>query len=143
MNAVAHVVAGGRWRTTPVRLVGAALLAVTAGIHLHLWEIGYRGIDIIGPLFLANGVGGIVLALGLLVVPGRWLPLTAAAGGLFELGTLGGLIVSATVGLFGFKETWQAPLVPQSIVVEALGALILGGYAASALFRARRQDFQG
>jgi hypothetical protein len=34
-------------------LVGAALVACTAAIHLHLWLAGYRHVPRIGPLFLA------------------------------------------------------------------------------------------
>lgn len=133
--ARAHPVATG---ALALRLGGAALLVATAGIHLYLWQDGYRSIHVIGPLFLLNAVGGAAAALGLLLAPARLLPMAAALGGLLELGTLGGLLVSTTVGLFGFTESWQAELVPQSVVVETTGALLLLGYAASAWWRGRR-----
>ena len=126
-----------------VRLAGAGLLGSTAWIHLHLWDQGYRSIHVIGPLFLTNGVLGVLGALALLVVPTRLLPLAAAAGGLLELGTLGGLVASTTVGVFGFVESWQAYLVPESVVVESLGSILLLGYAGAALLLARRRPATG
>jgi hypothetical protein len=43
-------------------LAGAALIIISAIIHLHLWASGYRGIAVIGPLFLAQGVISIPFA---------------------------------------------------------------------------------
>jgi hypothetical protein len=122
-----------------VRLLGAALLLATAGIHLHLWQQGYRSIHVVGVLFLLDAVTGVVAAAALLAVPGRWLPLTAMAGAGLQLGTLGGLALSATVGVFGFVETWQAPWVAQSIVVEVTGGVLLLGWAAPLVWRALRE----
>jgi hypothetical protein len=123
----------------PVRLAGAALLGATAGIHLHLWATGYRDIQWIGPLFLANAVGGIALALAVLLAPGRLLAWACAAGALLELGTLGGLLLSVTVGFLGFFETWEAPLARTSAVVEVAGAVLLGGFALAELLRSRQR----
>jgi len=39
-------------------VIGAATVAVSAIIHLHLWLQGYKHIHTIGPLFLAQAVGG-------------------------------------------------------------------------------------
>jgi hypothetical protein len=54
-------------------------------------------------------------------------------GALLQLGTLAGLAASLTVGAFGFTETLDAPLLPQSVVVELLGAavLLVGVWAAA------------
>jgi hypothetical protein len=108
-----------------LRVIGAALLAGTAWIHLYLWQNGYDSIAWIGPLFLANAVGGFVLAAALLVAPRRLLFWPAAAGALLELGTLGGLILATTVGLFGFVESTKAQLYWQSVAVEAAGTIVL------------------
>ena len=123
----------------PVRLAGTALLGATGGIHLDLWATGYRDIEWIGPLFLVNAVGAIVLAVAVLLAPGRWLPWACAAGALLELGTLGGLLLSVTVGFLGFFETWEAPLARTSAVVEVAGALVLGGFAVAELLRSRQR----
>src|SRR2546421_12410802 len=98
----------------PVRVAGAALLGATAGIHLDLWLTGYRDIQWIGPLFLANVVGAVVLGLAVLLAPPRWLPWACAAGALLELGTLGGLLLSVTVGVPGFFRTAECPFAPGS-----------------------------
>ena len=53
------------------------------------------------------------------------------------LGTLGGLIIATTVGLFGFKESTDAQLWWQSLWVEVAAAVVLAALAALA---ARRRD---
>ncbi|HLI25176.1 MAG TPA: hypothetical protein VKU91_09485, partial [Acidimicrobiales bacterium] len=102
-----------------LRIVTAALLAAIAGIHLDLWAShGYQHIPTIGPLFLVNVIAGFVLALACLVTPRRLLALVAAASVLFAAGTLGALLISINVGLFGFTESSSAPLVNQAMAVE-------------------------
>ena len=51
-----------RWAVNVLALAGAALIIISAIIHLHLWASGYRGIAVIGPLFLAQGVISIPFA---------------------------------------------------------------------------------
>ena len=128
-----------RTLTLSVRVVGAAMLVGTGWIHLDLWLDGYRGIDWIGPLFLANAVLAGLAAVAVLATPARWLPWIALLAGLLEIGTLGGLVLSLTVGLFGFSESFSARLVVPTIVVESVGFLVLVGYAGYALSRQRRR----
>jgi hypothetical protein len=118
-----------------LRVVGAALLAAMAWIHLDLWLDGYSTIDVIGPAFLLNTIGGFGLAALLLVTPRRFLPWVAALGALFCAGTLGALLVSTTVGLFGFVESTAAPLWWESFWVELAGVVVLGALAALAARR--------
>ena len=115
------------------RLVGAGLLAAMAGIHLHLYGGGYRGIATIGPLFLLNGVLGVLAAVAVLGTPRRWLGWVSLAGALLQAGTLGALLLSLTVGLFGFRESTDAPLITTTIAVEAAGAVVLLAVAAREL----------
>lgn len=115
-----------------VRIVGAGLLLAMALIHLKLWNDGYRDIRWIGPLFMANAVLGVLGALAVLATPRRWLPWFATLGGLLEIGTLIGLVLSLTVGLFGFHETWGGLVLP-TIIVEAAGFLFLCGFGSSVL----------
>ena len=112
-----------------LRVLGAVLLAGTAAIHLRLWAQGYDSIAWIGPLFLVNAVSGFALCVAVLGTPRRLLFWPAAAGALLELGTLGALILSSTVGLFGFVESTAASLYWPSVVVEAVGAVVLGSLA--------------
>src|SRR4051794_15841248 len=50
-----------------LRVLGAALLAAMAWIHLYLWGQGYSDIHLIGPAFMLNAVAGFVLAAAVLV----------------------------------------------------------------------------
>lgn len=108
-----------------LRILGALLLIALAVIHLYLWQQGYDSIDVIGPAFLLDSVLGFGGALLLLVTPLRWLPVAAVLGALLCLGTLGALIVSTTVGLFGFTEATTATLWSESLAVEAAGFVVL------------------
>jgi len=117
-------------------LLGICLTVVMGLIHLRVWLDGYRQIPIIGPLFVANTICSGVLAVGLLTVPARLRSLMAIVTALFTAGTLLGLILSLTVGLFGMREVLQAPFVTPTLVVETAGVLVL---VAAALFDRRRQ----
>ncbi|TFV63763.1 hypothetical protein E4P41_03305 [Geodermatophilus sp. DF01-2] len=115
-----------------LRLLGAVLLAVIAGIHGYLWQQGYSGIDVIGPAFLvqtALGVGGALL---LLVAPPRLVPWAAALGAAFAAGSLAALVLSTTVGLFGFVETTAATLWWESFWVEVAAVVVLTALAVLA-----------
>jgi hypothetical protein len=109
-----------------LRLLGAALLLAIAGIHLYLWSQGYDGIDVIGPAFLLQVVLGIGAAGLLVVTPRRWLPWVAALGAAFAAGSLAALLVSTTVGLFGFVETTTATLWWETLWVETAAIVVLG-----------------
>lgn len=132
----------GGYRTPLVvllQIVGAGLLLAMAGIHFYLWlESGYRDIMPIGPLFLANTVGGVLLAVALLATPRRYFTLVALLSLLFDAGTLAALGISLTSsGLFGFQESIQAPLVPTTIWVEGAGVVVLLVLTVVAVARSR------
>jgi hypothetical protein len=126
--------------TTVALIAGAGLVAASAAIHLHLWASGYRTIPTIGPLFLFQGVAGAVLAVAL--VAWRRLIMAVAAVG-FLLATIGGLLLSAYVGLFGFMDPLSAPFAGLSLAVESAGTLILVAVSAEllrgAVVRSRRE----
>jgi hypothetical protein len=103
-------------------LVGAVWLVVSSVIHLHLWSTGYRHIPTIGPLFLLQGVAGIALALVVGVTRRAW---AALAGAVFAGSTIGGLLVSVEVGLFGFKDSLSAPDATLSLAVESAALVVL------------------
>jgi len=105
-----------------LRLACVALLAWMGYIHLHLWQEGYRQIPTDGPLFLLDAVAGLLLAAVLLVWPR---PLTGLLATGYTASTLGALIISLTVGLFGFRESIAASFVVQSLTVETITALAL------------------
>jgi hypothetical protein len=121
-----------------LRILGAALLAAMGWIHLDLWLDGYRSIDVIGPAFLLNAVAGFGFAALLLLAPRALLPWVAALGGLTALGTLAGLLLATTVGLFGFVETTAATLWWESFWAEVAAVVVLAGLTLAA--RPRRPD---
>ena len=113
---------GRRVAAVLLRLACVALLAWIGYIHLHLWAEGYRQIPTDGPLFLLDAITGLALA-GVLLVWPRPLAGLLAAG--YTTGTLGALLISLTVGLFGFRESIPAFFVVQSIAMETVTALAL------------------
>ena len=123
------------------RIAGAGLLAWMGWIHLHLWSEGYKHVGTIGPLFIANFVAAITVALVLLSVPRSDLVAVAAAMGAgLAIGTLGGLALSINVGLFGFTDSWNAPFARLSLAVEIAAAVVLLATAAGAAFTLRGRD---
>jgi predicted lipoprotein with Yx(FWY)xxD motif len=86
---------------------GAAVLTASGAIHLDLYLTGYRTIPTIGWLFLLQVITAFALALAILLTfwtSGPMAPLTAGAGALFAVATLGGYLLSIWAGLFGFRE---------------------------------------
>jgi hypothetical protein len=114
--------AAARWTVNILALAGAVLIIVSAVIHLRLWAQGYSSISVIGPLFLAQGVVSILFAVVLGVFRRLWL-MVAGAG--LMAGTLVALVLSAEIGLFGFKDSFAAPYAGMSLVSEIAGAVVL------------------
>jgi hypothetical protein len=107
------------------QLLGIGLTGAMGWIHLQLWVDGYREVPVVGPLFLLNVIGAVLLTVALLTVPVRLLSVAAAVTAVFTAGTLAALIISLTVGLFGVRESLQTPLVPTTLIVESTGVLVL------------------
>jgi hypothetical protein len=113
---------GRRAAALLLRLACVGLLAWIGTIHLHLWLEGYRQIPTDGPLFLLDAMAGLALAAVLLV----WAaPLTGLLAAGYTASTLGALLTSLTVGLFGFRESISASFVAQSLVIETITVLAL------------------
>jgi len=83
------------------RVLSALLLLTMGGIHLYL---ALKGAGSLGKPFWVNAVGGLVLAVAILVLRGRLLLLASALATLFMAGTLLALVLALTVGLFGIHE---------------------------------------
>ena len=118
-----------------MRFLSALVLLATGLIHLYLVFNGTGGV--LGVAFVLNGVAGVVLAVGMLLLRGRLLQLTTVLSLLFLIATLVALILALTVSLFGITEQWDRPLVPQAVIVEAIGIVVLGITTAVMLRTAR------
>jgi len=106
-----------------MRILSALALLAAGGIHLYLVFNGVGGI--LGVMFVLNAVGALVLAVGMLFLRGRLLQLATVLSLLFLIATLGALILALTVGLFGITETWDFMLVPETVIVESIGIVLL------------------
>jgi hypothetical protein len=118
-----------------MRILSAIVLFAIGGIHLFLVFDGVGGV--LGVLFILNAVAGIVLAIGMLALHGRLLKLDTVLSLLFIIASLLALLLALTVGLFGITETWGFTLVPETVVVDAIGIVVLAVTSIFAL-RARR-----
>jgi hypothetical protein len=100
----------------------AGLLAWIGYIHLHLWLEGYRQIPTDGPLFLLDAVAAFAIAAVVLAWPRPFAGLVAAG---YTASTIGALVISLTVGLFGFHESIHASFVTESLIIEAVTVLAM------------------
>ena len=109
-----------------IRLLAAVAVLVSAAVHLYLWFDGMRDADVVGPAFLLNAVGGLAIAV-LLLVWRHWVPAFLAVG--FGLSTLTAFVLAATVGLFGVEEAWTGWAVwtaaASEVVAVVAGARLL------------------
>ena len=106
-----------------MRTLSAVALLAAGGIHLYLVFNGVGGI--LGVMFVLNAIGALVLAIGMVVLRARLLQVATVLSLLFLIATLLALILALTVGLFGITETWDFMLVPETVIVESIGIVIL------------------
>ncbi|WP_199424470.1 hypothetical protein [Actinotalea solisilvae] len=104
------------------RGLAAAAVLLSAVVHLDLWALGLSAHPVLGPGFLATFVGGVVVALALLLWD-HWLPPLAAVG--FGLATLGAYVMALTVGFLGVQEAGGGTPATLSLVSES-AAVVLG-----------------
>jgi hypothetical protein len=108
-------------------VVGGALLVWSAFIHFHLWhDENYHAIATIGPLFLLQSIAGLLIGLAVVAVRRLWV---AVIGAGFALSTVAGFLITIEHGLFGFKDSWQAPFAHEAFVVELAAIVVLGAAA--------------
>ena len=118
-----------------MRILSAIVLLAIAGIHLFLVFDGVGGL--LGVLFVLNVIAAVVLTIGMLVLRGRLLAVAAVLSLLFVIASLLALLLALTVGLFGIREVWTFTLVPETVVIEAIGIVVLA-IASTVALRAPR-----
>ena len=100
------------------RVLAAVGLVGSAAVHFYLyWGSGYSDIDVVGPLFLVNGVAGVVIAVAVLFWK-HWLPALGAFG--FGAVTLVSYFLATTVGFFGVHDQFNSQFEYWGVVTEAL-----------------------
>jgi hypothetical protein len=103
-------------------VAAAAMMVVSGVVHIHLWDIAYRHVATLGPLFLVQAVAAIA---GAVVLAGtRWV-FVAIGSSLLMIGTVVGFVVAATVGLFGFKLPEVTGWADLALATELLSAALL------------------
>ena len=107
-----------------LRILSAVILAAIAGIHLFLVFDGVGGL--LGTMFVLNAIAGFVLAIAMLALRGAWLRIATVLSLLFVIASLAALLLALTVGLFGIREVWSFTLVPETVIVEVIGIVVLG-----------------
>ncbi|MBD8022845.1 hypothetical protein [Microbacterium gallinarum] len=119
-----------------LRILSAVFLLAAGGIHLYLVFNGVGGI--LGVMFVLNAIAALVLAIAMVALRGRLLQLATVLSLLFMIATLGALLLALTVGLFGITETWDFMLVPETVIVESIGIVVLAATTV-AVFRKPRE----
>jgi hypothetical protein len=116
------------------RYLGALAVLATGVAHIEQYSVdNYSTVPTIGTLFLLNFIAAIVIAAGLIAplrrVTGRYTDLTRAVfavGGIgLAVGSLVGLFVSETTGLFGFVEHGYRMAIVVAIAVEVAATVFL------------------
>jgi hypothetical protein len=123
------------------RYLGAAALLGVGLDHLEQYSTEhYSAIPTIGTLFALNFVSAALIAGALAApvqrLPGRAgqiaLPLLSAGGIAVAAGSLAGLLLSESTGLFGFMEVGYRPAIMLSIALELATIVLLTLHALMA-----------
>jgi hypothetical protein len=116
------------------RYLGALAVLATGVAHIEQYAVdNYSTVPTIGTLFLLNFIVAIVIAVGLIAplrrVTGRYtdaVRAVLAVGGIgLAVGSLAGLFVSETTGLFGFVEHGYRMAIVVAIAVEVAATVFL------------------
>src|SRR2546423_1166952 len=115
--------------STMTRIAAALAVWAAGAVHLYLWDAeDYRSIHVIGVLFLLNGIAAALVGAALLFTAH---PLVLLSGVCYAAATLAAFAVSATNGLFGFKEEWSGTTEAVAGIAELASLGLLLGLLAS------------
>ncbi len=108
----------------------AVLMVISGYIHLHLYDIAYRHIATIGPLFIVQGIASMAFAVGAAIVRRVWFALVGAGT---MIATVAGFLVSVNYGLFGFQDSFSGSNAIGAFVIEISSAVLFLGAAVFSL----------
>jgi hypothetical protein len=100
----------------------AGLMVASGLIHLHLWDIAYRHVRTLDVLFLVQVIAALLLAVAPVVT--RHL-LAVTASFVLMAGTIVGIILARTVGIFGFKLGFSSGLANTVLDIEIAAVVLL------------------
>lgn len=103
-------------------LCDAGLLVASGLIHLHLWDISYRHVQVLDVLFLVQT--GAALVAAVLLVSSRSV-LVALGSAALMAGTIVGFVLARTAGIFGFHLTSSSGLASAALIIEAIAVVLL------------------
>jgi ABC-type antimicrobial peptide transport system permease subunit len=133
------------------RYLGALTLIGVGVDHIQQYSVdSYSAIPTIGTLCALNFASATVVGMGLVApvrrLAGRWadavLAVLAVSGIGIAAGSLAGLLISESSGLFGFMEQGYRAAIVTSIVLEVVTVFLLGAFLAANGLGLRLQDKQ-
>lgn len=131
------------------RYLGALALLGVGVDHIQQYSVdSYSAIPTIGTMFALNFASATVVGVGLVApvrrLAGRWadagLAVLAVSGIGIAAGSLAGLLISESSGLFGFMERGYRAAIVTSIVLEVIAMFLLGAFLAANGLGARLRD---
>lgn len=131
------------------RILGALSLLAVGVDHIEQFYVdSYSAIPTIGTLFALNFASAVPVTLGLLAplrrVAGRWAnaawAFLALSGIGIAAGSLAGLLISESSGLFGFMEQGYRSAISVSIVFEVATMLLLSVFLVANGYGVQRRD---
>ena len=122
---------------TALRVLGALAVLLVGALHLEQYfAVHFDVVPVIGPLFVLNFAGAVVIALGLLLPLRRVHILLALAGIGLAATSFVFLFVSEHQALFGFQDYGYRAAIIVALAAEAAAVVLLGGYLAERRRRA-------
>ena len=106
-----------------LRVLGALLLLANGAVHLQRYNENYQYIPNINKLFVADAILAALLAIYVLFVGSTW---SLGLGILFQVGTIVALLYAHSQPLFDFEQPSLEGWPTVAIVVELVGAFVLG-----------------
>ena len=135
-EAVLDDARGGARAGTALRMLGALAVLTVGAVHLEQYfGVHFNVVPVIGPLFVLNFAGAVLITLGLLVPLGR-LHIPFAVGGIGLAATsFVFFFISERQTLFGFRDYGYRPAIIIALAAEAAAVVLLGGYLAGRVRR--------
>lgn len=122
-----------------LRTIGAAAVLVVGAVHLEQYfGQHFDTVSVIGPLFLLNFAGAMVIGIGLLIPSTRMRalhPLLALGGIGLAATSIVFLFISEHQPLFGFQESGYRLAIVLALAAEAVATIALAAYVAMAARR--------